>query len=129
MVALRSRQGSDFAAARLVQFEELGEMITLSKVVGVVAGNAETLIERPSSDDRILMLYIPSTSVIQFRPGDYVAKTFTADFTGGVAEDILDITSHGLETGDGPYLLTEDNTLPTGLNDSTDYWVIKASGS
>ncbi len=45
----------------------------------------------------------------------------TVDF----ANNELDITTHGLQTGDGPIQLTTSDTLPTGLALLTDYYVIK----
>lgn len=44
----------------------------------------------------------------------------TVDF----ADDELDITSHAYKHGDGPLQLTTTDTLPTGLSESTNYWVI-----
>lgn len=42
------------------------------------------------------------------------------------ATELFTSTAHGLSTGDR-ILVTEDNTLPTGLSTATQYWVIKAS--
>lgn len=39
--------------------------------------------------------------------------------------DTLQLTAHGLKTGDGPLRLTTTGTLPTGLATGTDYWVIE----
>lgn len=47
----------------------------------------------------------------------------TVDFTNNE----LDVTTHGLETGDGPIQFTTTDTLPTGLALLTDYWVIKVN--
>lgn len=47
---------------------------------------------------------------------------FTTDFA---TDDNLDATAHGLLTGDGPLRLSSSGTLPAGLDDETDYWVIK----
>lgn len=47
----------------------------------------------------------------------------TVDF----ANDELDITTHGLETGDGPLQLTTTTTLPAGLDLLTNYFVIKVN--
>lgn len=38
--------------------------------------------------------------------------------------DTFTLTSHGLETADGPLQLTTDDTLPSGLALTTDYWAI-----
>jgi hypothetical protein len=47
----------------------------------------------------------------------------TVDF----ANDELDITTHGLSTGDGPIQFTTTGTLPTGMALNTDYYVINVS--
>jgi hypothetical protein len=44
----------------------------------------------------------------------------TVDF----ANDELDITTHGLDTGHGPIQFTTTGTLPTGMALETDYYVI-----
>lgn len=36
----------------------------------------------------------------------------------------LELTGHAYATGDGPVRITSDDTLPDGLNATTDYWVI-----
>ena len=47
-------------------------------------------------------------------------QTFTTTF----AADTLTITTHGLTTGDGPFALTTDGTLPAGLSEKPIlYWV------
>ncbi len=58
------------------------------------------------------------------RQGTRLAATpasvaFTADF----ANNEIDVTAHGLATGDGPFHLTTATTLPAGLELLTDYWV------
>ena len=42
------------------------------------------------------------------------------------ATDTFTSTAHGLSTGDR-LLITEDNTLPSGLTTATQFWVIKSS--
>lgn len=42
------------------------------------------------------------------------------------ATELFTSTAHGLITGDR-ILVTQDNTLPTGLTTATQYWVIKVS--
>ena len=44
-----------------------------------------------------------------------------------VPNDELDLTGHGLLTGDGPFRFTTTNTLPAGMAILTDYWVIKST--
>ena len=39
--------------------------------------------------------------------------------------DTIRITSHGRESGTGPLRLATSGTLPTGLDPSTDYWLIR----
>lgn len=49
-----------------------------------------------------------------------LAATFTD------ATDTVNVTAHGLQTGDGPVRLTTTGALPSGLAVATDYWVIRA---
>jgi hypothetical protein len=51
--------------------------------------------------------------------GTGTSQTFTAD----VANNEIDVSSHGLSSGDGPFSTTSVTTLPAGLSDSTLYWV------
>ncbi len=43
----------------------------------------------------------------------------------GATDDNVTLTTHGMETGDGPFQFTTDGTLPAGLSTATDYWAIK----
>jgi hypothetical protein len=40
------------------------------------------------------------------------------------ADDAITLVAHGFETGDGPFRLSTNGTLPTGLATATDYYVI-----
>jgi hypothetical protein len=40
-----------------------------------------------------------------------------------VSLDSLEVTAHGLATGDGPFYVSTGTTLPTGLTATTYYWV------
>lgn len=51
--------------------------------------------------------------------------TFTADN----ATEIFTAAVHGLLTGDGPFQVSTDNTLPAGLVALTDYWIIKVDAN
>lgn len=52
----------------------------------------------------------------------FTPKTFTvADQPTGK----LTVTTHGLQTGDGPFQLTTTGSLPTGLTTLTNYWAIR----
>jgi hypothetical protein len=44
--------------------------------------------------------------------------------TVDATDDELDITAHGLTTGDGPVRIETTGTAPGGLTTATDYWVI-----
>jgi len=46
-----------------------------------------------------------------------------------VDDDELTLTAHGLVTGDGPFQLTTDDTLPTGLALATDYWIVRVDAN
>src|SRR5262245_19452256 len=39
--------------------------------------------------------------------------------------DALTLTAHGLQTGDGPIQFTTTDTLPAGLLETTDYWIVR----
>lgn len=57
----------------------------------------------------------------RIKPGKQVPQVFTTVF----ATDVVTMTAHGLETGDGPYFLTSGTTLPDGLALLTPVWIIK----
>jgi hypothetical protein len=46
-----------------------------------------------------------------------------------LTDNELDLTAHGLETGDGPIRFTTSGTLPTGLATATDYYVIAVNAN
>lgn len=46
-----------------------------------------------------------------------------------LTDNELDLTAHGLETGDGPIRFTTSGTLPTGLATGTDYYVIAVNAN
>ena len=54
--------------------------------------------------------------------------TFSQAFTAA-ASDIVTIAAHGLATGDGPFFVSSDTTLPAGLTADTPYWVVVLSAS
>lgn len=57
-----------------------------------------------------------------FAPLVFADATFTADN----ATEIFTIAAHGLQTGDGPFRVSNSGgALPTGLLTATDYWVIR----
>jgi hypothetical protein len=118
-----------FEGARAVSPGDLGA-IQLSKDIGTFVADATTsefLIEQPSGGDFKVLFVQATQGDFRVRPGDYMSRTVTAaDATGGAAEDILTCASHGYETGEGPYRFTlgSGDTLPTGLADDTDYWII-----
>ncbi len=52
--------------------------------------------------------------------------TWTSAFTTTHAAETIQITAHGLQTGDGPFQLTNSGgALPAGYSALTDYWVVK----
>jgi len=53
-----------------------------------------------------------------------IDSSYTATFTASFSADTLTILDHGLNTGDGPFILSSTGTLPGGLALGTDYWVI-----
>ncbi|MEE9367029.1 MAG: hypothetical protein V3W44_10105 [Dehalococcoidales bacterium] len=55
--------------------------------------------------------------------GSAVASWATSTLLGGVTSDNMTASSHGISDGEGPYLLTTTDTLPTGLELATFYWV------
>lgn len=54
-----------------------------------------------------------------------VVADFT--FTAEADDEKLTKVAHGLQTGDGPFRISSSGALPTGLDASTDYWVVKFS--
>ena len=61
-----------------------------------------------------------------------VTNTASATFpaavmSGGFTENQLTCTSHALQNGDGPFILSTTGTLPASLQLSTSYWVFKAA--
>lgn len=118
--------GGEFEGTRHLEYDLSGLALELSKEINHVYGNSETLLTRPG-EERWLVLAPETYSSWRIRPGDYVAKSSNLhDKTGDPAGDnILGFAAaHGFTTGDGPYKLTEDNTLPSGLDTTTLYWVI-----
>lgn len=110
-----------FAAARPIPPEDIGAVVA-SKTVNHVVGATPVVITRPSPDDKVLYLAADQGD-FRFRVGDYEGKLFQGDDTGGVEEDILVAAAHGLQTGDGPFKVAEGTTLPTGLDETTLYFV------
>lgn len=54
----------------------------------------------------------------------------TFDFTGGAFEDLVTVSGGiDMQTGEGPFRLIESGGLPTGLDDSTDYYCIRKSAT
>ena len=60
---------------------------------------------------------------------DYDLLTYTDTFQGEADDDKLTVTSHPYKTGDGPVFVHEGTTLPTGLAEDTEYWVIYDSAT
>lgn len=95
--------------------------------INVIAGGGtpnEVLVSRPGRE-RYLVLQTTVGSDWRYVPGDYVPRlNFQGDDTGGAEEDLLVFGApHNLTTGDGPYKLTQGTTLPSGLDETTLYFV------
>ena len=58
------------------------------------------------------------TSGLSAQPGA-TGQDFTADNTS----EALTVAGHGYQSGEGTFVLSTTGTLPTGLSDSTQYWV------
>lgn len=58
------------------------------------------------------------------REGTRLTSSATGDtFTADNTSEELTAASHGLTTGDGPFLVSTDGVLPTGLTAGVLYWV------
>ena len=100
--------------------------IALSKTVNSIVGTTATLITRPTTSGPDGVLYLQADlGDWRIRAGDYVGFAFVdGDVT--VGDDTIDETSHGYDTGDGPFQLSNSGgDLPAGLAVTTDYWIIK----
>ncbi|MEE8608989.1 MAG: hypothetical protein V3S55_15400 [Nitrospiraceae bacterium] len=53
-----------------------------------------------------------------------INATITTDFA---TDDIIDLTTHGMQTADGPFQFTTTTTLPAGISLATDYFAIRVS--
>lgn len=96
-----------------------GEMgaFTVDSEVFHLYGTQETVITRPSDtttqryDTLVLM---SETGTWRFKPGDQKAREIDAAATDADTNTFT-VASHGYEDQAGPFVLVEDNTLPTGL--------------
>lgn len=77
--------------------------------VNHVVGTTEVLLSRPVGADTLVLQVESGT--FRYRIGDYVGRAFAAAAVT-VATDVVAVTAHGLDDGDGPYKLTTDDTLP-----------------
>lgn len=87
-----------------------------------VSGTTPSVITRPSSSGlvkKIALVLMADKGNWRIRRGNNKTNTFTAATT-----DVCTASSHGYETGDGPFQLTTTDTLPAGLATSTNYWII-----
>lgn len=106
--------------ARRISPENVG-VVNLPKEINTVIGTTATLLTRPAGK-KILYIAVRENSFL-VKPGDYVARTFAF---GGVAvgpPTIITDVAHGFTTGDGPYKMTTDDTLPTGIGANALLWV------
>lgn len=98
---------------------ELGS-IAVPKQVYHVVGVAPTKIEKPDGANS-LVLFVENDN-FRMKVGNYAIEDLVVD---DAAEDTFTLEEHNYDTGDGPYQVDTDNTLPAGLAGSTDYWIIK----
>lgn len=90
-------------------------------------GVTPTLITRPSGTSGPLWIEVDS-GVFRLREGDYTGFVFVdGDITD--ADDTITETAHGLVTREGPFQVTTDDTLPTGLVVDTDYFIINVNAN
>jgi hypothetical protein len=97
----------------------VGFDVTVNKEIQHLFGTTETLLTRPAGDT-VLYVHVEQGD-FRLKPGNYVQQTITAADAG---TEKFTITGHPYATGDGPYLLA-GTTLPSGVNTSTPYWIIK----
>ncbi len=50
-------------------------------------------------------------------------------FTATHGTETFTAASHGLFTGDGPFNVSSDTTLPSGLSTGTNYWIVKVDAN
>lgn len=87
-----------------------------------VVGNTATVI-RPPVGALVVGLSVEVES-FTLRTGDQIARSIT-----GGGSDELTIVSHGYIDGDGPFLVTSDDSLPPGLVSGTQYFVNSVTAS
>lgn len=103
---------------------EAVQAVLLSKTVSHVVGVTPTLLSRPSPTEKVLYLFCDQGN-FRYRVGDYTGDNFADGDVTVDPTNTIDITSHGYQTGDGPFQLTNSGgALPTGLAAGTNYWVI-----
>lgn len=97
-----------YEGARGIPPEAIGALQPSNRV-NAVFGDTALVISRPG-DERVLVLQCES-GTFRFRPGNYAGEAFAAgDVTTGT--DRITVTGHSFTTGDGPYKMTTDTTLP-----------------
>lgn len=96
--------------------EALGALPIGGKIYHYI-GNSPEVIARPAGK-KMLIIHAENDNA-RVRIGRMISEFGFSD------EDILEREAHGLETGDGPFVLTTTDALPAGLATSTDYWIIR----
>lgn len=104
--------------------EDLGAW-SLSRDIQVVGGDTDVHAFRRPEGATALYVGIAQSSGFGYFDINPKWMAQDNDFTVTAATDVCNATSHGYETGDGPYRLSSTTTLPAGLDSSTDYWVYK----
>lgn len=95
-----------------------GERI-VNAAVNHVIGTVPFVIDNLNTN-RLLVLRC-DFAAFRIKPGRQLAQDFTTTF----ADDTATIADHGLITGDGPYHLFTETTLPDPLAVDTDVFVIR----
>ncbi len=88
------------------------------------AGPNQSSISSNYNNDYITNQITVSTKQISFSTQTFSPMTFTVQST---STSTLAVNSHGFSTGDGPIKVGTTGTLPSGLNSSTNYWVINVN--
>ncbi len=93
--------------------------------VFVQTGATTPVVYRRPSGATLLTVRLSSGAATNEAEFSSVAYPGTATFdSASAAADTITFTApHGLQTGDGPYQLTQVGALPGGLAESTNYWV------
>ncbi len=103
---------------RILPEESLG-LMPLSEAIKSVVGATATVLAKPAGAKQLFMF--ADKNGWRVRLGAFKSQTFTANAT----TDQLAITAHGIESGAGPfYVSNSGGALPAGLSASTPYYAV-----